>query len=341
VPAKTPTAVQIERCVFIVLLELGLLLSPGWNRASHLPDDSQILHTKLRTGQKDSHRLVAAVIFRLAVEAIPVGIAIVSFSILGVSGALLAILGLLAVYGWTEDRSPPAKSALAFLLGLAAIPGICMGLHALDWIPDWKWFLELRSHPRSDLLVVPVGLAAGAFAGLAPAAMRSVFLLAAGACVTVPSAGPLIAPLPFEEMRDRWLEDASEVCLASTTATSGPASACTVMNQLGVRVTEKELARASYSHRGGTEVWYLARALNERGFAVEFVQQDEIGPGLHWPVIAEVRRDGRDQSIAVLGREGEAYVIGDPLEGSSWKSLQELRDDFRFTGLFLEVRRDD
>ena len=43
--------------------------------------------------------------------------------------------------------------------------------------------------------------------------------------------------------------------------------------------------------------------------------------------------------IPVLGREGERFVIGDPLKGKEVLTLEELEKRYEFTGFHMRVKR--
>jgi hypothetical protein len=110
------------------------------------------------------------------------------------------------------------------------------------------------------------------------------------------------------------------------------------LRQLGKPATEKQLAQESFTSRSGTENWYLARALRRRGVQVRFrLEQDGNKP---WPVpsIAGVRlpnSGGAGHFITILGRVGDKYIIGDPLEGRLVLSQPALEVDYTFTGFFM------
>jgi predicted double-glycine peptidase len=131
-------------------------------------------------------------------------------------------------------------------------------------------------------------------------------------------------------------------------STCGPASAATLLNVLGHPASEQELARESFTSRGGTENWYLARALRRRGLDVAFelrptvdgvlpsVIPDDI-PSL---AIAGVLLPGRaGHFIAILGSDGDSVTFADPIDGKHTMTRAQLLERYHFTGFFMVVRR--
>jgi hypothetical protein len=67
---------------------------------------------------------------------------------------------------------------------------------------------------------------------------------------------------------------------------------------------------------------------------------DDFDPDGPLPAIIGVRlRSGSGHFIAVLGREGEAFVIGDPLDGRKTLPLERLRRRYTLTGFRLYLTR--
>ena len=83
----------------------------------------------------------------------------------------------------------------------------------------------------------------------------------------------------------------------------------------------------------------MARALRRRGMSTTFLKQDATENPLPTPTIAGVKlAQGAGHFIALIGREGTNYVVGDPLEGREVLSLPELKSRYQFTCFFMEVR---
>jgi hypothetical protein len=196
------------------------------------------------------------------------------------------------------------------------------------------WYYELRTVPGIELTFSGIGFLAGAIhrwndaetrAGrVAGPVMFAVILL-------IPFMKPILQPLDTAALQDKCM---GSVCLQSSYATCGPASAATLLRGFGKSVTEKELAVDSYTYAGGTEAWYLARAIRRRGFEAKFVLSDSTLPS---PSIAGVQVGG-GHFIVIEKATKEAVTFVDPLTGESTVTPAELRARYRFTGFFLQVR---
>lgn len=102
------------------------------------------------------------------------------------------------------------------------------------------------------------------------------------------------------------------------------------------------MAKAAFSTHGGTEIWYLARALNKRGYSTEVVIQRGEKPLPALPAIAGVvLPGGAGHFLAVLSEKDGQVTLADPLRGKVVVALPELRSTYRFTGFFLTVRHGD
>ena len=103
-------------------------------------------------------------------------------------------------------------------------------------------------------------------------------------------------------------------------------------------MSERTLAQEAFTTSGGTENWYLARALRRRGFPVEYVIMDRPVTRLPYPSVAGVRLPGgAGHFIAVLEETGDAYVIGEPMRGKLTVPKSRLAGAYDFTGFFMVV----
>lgn len=232
------------------------------------------------------------------------------------------------------QRKP--RVILAVAATLWSLPGASFAVHYLHILPEQAWYFAFRSLRGTELMLIPPGIAGGLVASLLPRKMLLLPLLGAGALILLPIVKPLVGPIPRGAMEDRW--DAN-TCLQSTASTCGPASVATILRSLGVRATEAELAREGYSYLGGTECWYLARAIRRRDCTARFHTGTGLDDAPEFPALAGVRRDGSGHFIAVLSREGDHYRIGDPLLGPETLSRAELLGRYTFTGFFMPIRR--
>jgi ABC-type bacteriocin/lantibiotic exporter with double-glycine peptidase domain len=81
------------------------------------------------------------------------------------------------------------------------------------------------------------------------------------------------------------------------------------------------------------------RALRRHGFECDFLLSEPSQAPL--PAIAGVRLRSLGNAghfIAVLQRDGQKYVIADPMEGLSTNTLADLEKPYEFTGFFISIR---
>jgi hypothetical protein len=256
---------------------------------------------------------------------------------------LAAALFWLGQFLQSRLRSHSSRIAFAVIASILALPGIAYAAYYTKRLGEPIWLYELRAFPGSELAAAGVGLAAGYLHRLrhshptlkrqmrGPIIPAAVFLLLA-----IPHLKPVLRPLNHDLLRNNWREG---VCIQSTPSTCGPASAATLCRNAGRQVEEAELARESLTSASGTENWYLARALQRRRLSVRFLKQNRTEDSMPTPTIAGVRlAQGAGHFIALIGRDGTNYIVGDPLEGREVLSLPELKSRYQFTGFFMEVR---
>lgn len=255
---------------------------------------------------------------------------------LGIISAILAVVGFLVAYRFSFKKPLKIRVWLVVASGFAAIPGASFAVYYAHLFPEMAWYYEFRSIPGTELLMVFVGVAGGFFATFLPRMLLVLPLLAVMAISVVPLLKPLIGPLALNELEDKW---DGEVCLQSTGSTCGAASTATILKLLGIESTELEIAKEAHSYARGTEAWYLARAARSRGCEVEFDFRSGFSPEGGLPAVVGVRLGHIGHFIPVLGREGERFVIGDPLKGREVLTLEELEKRYDFTGFHMRVKK--
>ncbi len=257
---------------------------------------------------------------------------------------LALAFGLFGVGQHLARTSPSPRSTVLFaVLGaLLASPAVLFAAYYLHLFDRAEWFYELRAARFTEILGGGIGFPAGylwralrsgryASGVLAGGAVPAVALL----CLLTPYSKSVLLPINPATMQDRWSDD---ICLQSTTSTCGPACVATLLRARGQDITERQIARESYSCASGTENWYMARALRRRSIAVDFLVVEPQPDALKYPAIAGVKLGGEQglgHFIAILGRTGEEYTIGDPLEGRLVVSLDEARRRYHFTGFLM------
>lgn len=124
-------------------------------------------------------------------------------------------------------------------------------------------------------------------------------------------------------------------CMQSTFSTCGPSSAATLLKALGQSASEKQLAGECLTSRGGTEIWYIARAFKRRGFREHVLVQRSESLSLPSPSIAGVLlQGGAGHFIAVMSQTADEVTIGAPMKGKLVVKRSDLKNYYHFTDSF-------
>lgn len=206
----------------------------------------------------------------------------------------------------------------------------------LHILPEREWFYTLRSWPGTELMVIFLGCAGGCMATLLPRLLLVLPLFGVTLVGVVPYLKPILGPLPDSILQDRWEGDA---CLQSTSATCGPASVATILKAKGEPASEREIARAAHSYVGGTEAWYLARYLRQRGLEPQFAFRPGFDPSVGWPAMVGVTIAGASgHFIAVLKVGDDEVTYVDPLTGAQSVPLEKFHELYDFSGFHMAVK---
>jgi hypothetical protein len=255
---------------------------------------------------------------------------------LGVAAVVLSLLAFAAARRLLIQRSVSVR--ICFLCGFAllSVPSLWFAIYYLHILGEREWFYTLRSWPGSEFLVIFLGCAGGAAAALLPRLLLGLPLFAVLAVAVTPYVKPLIGPLPDSAFYEQWR---GEICLQSTPSTCGPASVTTILRHFGIKTTEKETARASFSYTGGTEAWYLARYVRSRGLSPRFDFRSTFTPSAGLPAVVGVRLGGVGHFIAVLDCHDGQVTFADPLHGEEHLSLADFQRRYDFTGFHMVIQR--
>jgi hypothetical protein len=221
---------------------------------------------------------------------------------------------------------------------LLAAPGLLFVLYYTHLFDRAAWFYSFRVLAFTEFLPSGIGFLAGVLhSWFEPDTFgqRLVAPTALLVLVMVPFVNHLLDPIELNRLRDRF---DGEVCMQSTFSTCGPSSAATLLKAFGQTASEKQLAGECLTSRGGTEIWYIARALERRGFRTQVLiqLQDRLSPPS--PAIAGVvLPGGAGHFIAVMSETSEEVTIGDPMKGKLVVKRADLRSYYRFTGFFLVI----
>jgi hypothetical protein len=255
---------------------------------------------------------------------------------IGIAAAVLSVAAFALTYTQLRRRALHFRSAAFAALSLLAIPSVLFAIYYLHVLPEWAWFYTLRSWRGSELLVIFLGSAAGAFATLLPRWLLVLPLFFLVVLAIVPYLKPFAGPIADEVFEERWQ---GNVCLQSTPSTCGPASTSTILRQLGSDPSERAAARAAYSYVGGTEAWYLARYVREKGFLPRFDIRQTFSPDAGLPAVVGVRFGGAGHFIAVLTVDQEKVTFADPLSGEDTVSLSQFQRRYTFTGFHMVISK--
>jgi hypothetical protein len=226
------------------------------------------------------------------------------------------------------------RLVLALSLSLLSLPGLLFGVYYLHVLPEWQWFYELRSLRASELwLVLPLA-AAVAWSQFLKRPLVLVSYAGAFCAIFIPFAKPILRPLDRSLLRDQWEKNA---CLQSTESTCGPSSAATILRRLGhMEASEVILSRQAMSSASGTEAWHLARAIRAHGASAEF-QFGRFPETSDLPGILGVRLGSIGHFIAIVRRDGDRWVICDPLVSEEIVTTAELDRRYRISDFFLHI----
>ena len=204
------------------------------------------------------------------------------------------------------------------------------------------WLYSFRAVPGTELTACGIGLLAGWLQTKRNQSTRLRKQISSGfipfvmlLCVTIPYLKQIFLRPDWNSFSDRWSDG---VCLQSSESSCGPASAATLLKLAGKQVSERQIAQESFTSRRGTENWYLIRAMRRHGLLVEYAINKPGYMDFSFPSIVGVRLGGKTGTghfVAVLGKAGNSFVIGDPLEGREELTAAELLDRYYFTGFSI------
>ena len=240
--------------------------------------------------------------------------------------------GWFAAAEFCYRRWPRLSLAVGALLAPPCLLAVFYYSHLFDNVIR---YYDLRTVPWIELTFSGIGFLGGVIHAWddAETIIGSVTVpVVFGVILLIPFMKPIMEPLDTAVLQDKC---AGRVCLQSSYATCGPASAATILRGFGENVTERELAVDSYTYAGRTEAWYLARAIRRRGAETDFVLSDSTLPS---PSIAGVQMGGAGHFIAIEMATQEAVTFVDPLTGESTATPAMLHARYRFTGFFLRVQ---
>lgn len=234
------------------------------------------------------------------------------------------------------QKTLAARCVFFGTFAILSIPALLFTSYYFHFLPEMAWFYTMRSWTGSELLVIFLGGAGGAAATLIPRWLMLLPLLGTMGLAIVPYLKPVMNPLDLGSSEEKWDGDA---CLQSTASTCGPASTASILKYLGVDASEREIARAAFTSASGTEAWYLARYVRNRGFATRFYFEPTFSVPVGFPAMVGVRIRGYGHFIAVLDVSGKEVTYVDPLSGKAHLPVSEFLQRYVFTGFRMIVSK--
>ena len=254
----------------------------------------------------------------------------------------VALAGLLFAAGSLVERRVHSRSArmVLLLLGIAAaVPGVTILLDYTHLFGNAAWFYNFRTAPYTEISMCGLGWILGySYSLIAPEGFGARAVWPAGllVLVAVPFIKPVLDPIDLNSLRSTCPDS---VCMQTTYSTSGPSSAASILLSLGQEASEKCLAREALTSKGGTELWYLARALRRRGFATSYLVRSAAPVVFPAPAVAGViLRGGTGHFIGIVSRSADQLTVVDPLKGKFTVSDKQLKEKYHFSGVFLLIR---
>ncbi len=255
----------------------------------------------------------------------------------GLIATCASVVLFASLYGPIKRLGRARRLMLLAASSICGIPAVLFATYYLHVLPEWAWFYELRSWRGSEWLILPLACAAACLAGFLPRILLPFVVSGLIAIAVVPYLKPLVSPVRDADFTDLWEGGA---CLQSTGSSCGPASVATIMAQLGIKESEREIAHAAFTSGSGTEAWYLARHVRSKGLRAEFDFRPGLPDDLRLPAMIGVKLGAMGHFIAVLARDGDQLTVTDPLTGIKTMTLQDLKKHCELTGFHLSITRD-
>jgi hypothetical protein len=255
-------------------------------------------------------------------------------------GLVILAFAALHVLVWklTEKKSRRVQVTVALLLSLLCLPGAWFAIYYLHWLPEPPLLYQLRSLAFGEGFLALFGAAAAAWRIVLPKLLKPLPTAAGLFLLTIPFLKQVFRPLDVAALNEHWEGD---VCYQSSGVTCGPASAANILRFLGDKeVTERDLARESWSSQSSTEAWHLARALRQRGYRVRFLAPDDLPAKEDLPGILGAGSKSAGHFIAMLEITDEEIHLIDSLRGRLRMPLSDFRKWVEFEPFFMSIQPD-
>jgi predicted double-glycine peptidase len=243
--------------------------------------------------------------------------------------------------GSVLEKKTVSRAGRVCLFGasiLLSLPSFLFALYYTHLFDSAVWFYSFRTWPYTELVIAGCGLLGevlNSWFGPETLGERAIVPAALSVLLMIPFVKPLLDPIDLEQLSERC---EGEVCMQSTHSTCGPSSSATILKLFGQTASERGLARECLTSRGGTKIWYIARAIKRRGLraSVQIQSLDHLSPPS--PAIAGVvLPGGAGHFIAIINTTPDTVTIGDPMKGKLVVKRDDLSSVYHFTGFFLAI----
>jgi hypothetical protein len=143
-----------------------------------------------------------------------------------------------------------------------------------------------------------------------------------------------INPMNYSALPNEWKDN---ICRQSrVVSTCGPCSMANVLNNYGVLTSENELAKEAFTSGTGTELWYLARCANRRGFTTKFVFDLKR---LEKNSIIGISLGRTGHFISIIDIKDNQITLIDSLEGKKIIDKNDFDSKYKFLGMSLIINK--
>lgn len=236
------------------------------------------------------------------------------------------------------------KTVLYSVAILFCIPNFLFVAYYLHILNEPLWYVKFRSISNIEVLSSFIGFFFGfitfrdkSFWKIKLEVLNKYIFIICMFLILIPYIKPILRPVRWNaEFLNRW---ENGVCLQSTSSTCGLAALATVFNYYGILKNEEEIARASFSSSSGTENWYLIRYAKKNGLEIDVLNKNNLVDVPVPSIIGTFVNGGIGHFITILGKEGERFVVGDPLKGRLLLTESEFNKYYTFSKFVLDIEK--
>jgi hypothetical protein len=220
---------------------------------------------------------------------------------------------------------------LIILCGMMALPALSFALYYLHLFEPSVAYIQFRAIPYIEILASLIGVTAGFFLdkGLV------INILITTILISVPFLKPIVSPIK-KDLPNKWVD---KICLQSGASTCGAASLATIYQFYDLSKTEQEIAHQSHSCASGTEIWYLIRFAEKHGLKVKYLEINDLKDVKIPAILGTTLSSGIGHFITLLGKEGDNYIIGEPLKGKLTLSEPEFKKIYQLHSIAFQFDR--